>query len=114
CFKKPAPGVMPAGYTTGPGAEAPGMGAHWSDRSSPEFRGQPFTSTFIYCGYGGRVIAYEPMITRALLESQPTLTQSIKQPTVYLKSGYYPTSYTINYNPIRKEVTIALEELTPR
>jgi hypothetical protein len=114
CFKKPAPGVMPAGYATGPGSESPGMGAHWADVSSPEFHGQPFTSTFIYCGYDGKVIAYEPMITRALLASRHTLTQPIKQPTVYLKRGFYPTSYTVQYDPIRKEVTIALEGLTPR
>jgi hypothetical protein len=114
CFKKLAPGVIPAGYATGPGSEEPGMGSHWADVSSPEFHGQPFTSTFIYCCYDGKVIAEEPMISRAFLESRLTLTQPIKLPTVYPKSGYYPTRYTVKYDPDRKEVTLELEGLTQR
>jgi hypothetical protein len=114
CFNKPAPGVMPAGYATAPGAAAPGMGAHWFEASAPEFHGQPFTSTFIYCCYDGKVIAYEPMITRALLESRQNQTWPIKQPAVFLRRGYYPTRYTVAYDPVRKEVTVALEGLTQR
>jgi hypothetical protein len=114
CFKKPAPGVMPAGYATGPGSEEPGMGAHWADTSAPEFHGQPFTTAFIYCGYDGKVIAFEPMITSAVLKSRPALTQPIKLPTVYPKRGCYPTRYTVEYDPARHEVTIELGGLTQR
>ncbi|HLV81593.1 MAG TPA: DUF5602 domain-containing protein [Chthonomonadaceae bacterium] len=114
CFKKPAAGVLPAGYITGPGTEEPGMGSHWADPTSPEFHGQPFTSTFIYCYYNGSVIAYEPMITRAFLESHPNVTQPIKLPAVTPKRGYYPSGYTVKYDPVRKEVVIELEGLTQR
>src|SRR5262249_42722275 len=108
CFKKPAPGVMPAGYATGPGSEAPGMGAHWADTSAPEFHGQPFTTTFIYCGYDGKATPFEPMITSAVLKSRPALTQPIKLPTLYPRRGCYPTRYTVEYDPARNEVTIEL------
>jgi hypothetical protein len=60
----PAAGYTPPTYVPGPGG-VPQMGAHWIDFTTPELNGQPFTQTFLYGSYNGKVIFYEPMITKA-------------------------------------------------
>ena len=111
--KKPLPAEFVApGYLYAPGAEVPEMGAHWVDSASPEFHGQPFTKTFIYGSYNGKPNFWEPMITKAYLETQPNVTETIKLPSAYPKDAYYPTSYSVKYDPARKEYTIALEGLS--
>ncbi|RYY10158.1 MAG: hypothetical protein EOO04_37320, partial [Chitinophagaceae bacterium] len=57
----PAPEYLPANYFNA-GGGVPKMGAHWVDPTSPEFSGKPFTQTFIYGSYNGKVNFYEPMI----------------------------------------------------
>ena len=99
------------GYIFAPGGEEPMMGAHWVDTASPEFNGKPFTTTFIYGSYEGRLNFWEPMITKAYLETRPDVTVPIKQPAAYPKSAYYPTSYSIRYHADRREYTVALEDL---
>ncbi len=44
-----------------------------------------------------------------VLQGQTSVTTPIKQPSVFQKSGYYPTQYSIRYDPIAKEYTVALE-----
>jgi hypothetical protein len=56
------------------------MGAHWADLLSPEFSGSPFTKTFILGTYDGKVIFWEPMITRAYLLTQPDEFVTVRQP----------------------------------
>lgn len=114
CRKVPVEGHVPDGYILPPDTEEPGMGAHWVDPISHEFHGQAFTSTFLYGTYDGAVIFYEPMITKAYLESKPDTTMHIKVPSAYARAGYYPTSYTVRYDPQRKEYVVALEGLTLR
>jgi len=112
CQKVPVSGSLPDGYVYAVGAEEPGMGGHWADPSSHEFHGQPFTSTFIYGTHDGRIIFWEPMITKALLEQRMDNTIPISQPTVYSQPGYYPTSYSITFDEKRREYTVSFDGLT--
>ncbi len=96
--KVPAVAYLPAGYVRNPGG-VPAMGAHWSDVSSPELHGQPFTETFVYGTYNGHVTFWEPMVALSYLRTNPTLEQDIKQPTQYETPGYYPTHFSILAKP---------------
>ncbi|GAA4454167.1 DUF5602 domain-containing protein [Nibrella saemangeumensis] len=114
CRQSPGAGAVPEGYIFAPESEEPGMGGHWADPGSHEFHGKDFTSTFIFGSYNGKVIFWEPMITKAYLETKPNVTMPLKLPAQYAKDGYYPTSYSIRYDAKRREYTIALEEMKLR
>ena len=86
----PAPAYFPANYFNA-GGGVPQMGAHWVDLTSPELNGQPFTQTFIYGSYDGKVTFYEPMITLDFLKNSSNFERNIPQPAKVQKSGYYPT-----------------------
>jgi len=109
--KTPAPEYMPQGYILPKGTEVPRMGAHAIDPSSPEFNKQPFTKTFIYGFYNGQMAFLEPMMTKAFLETKPNTTDRIKLPRTYAKNGYYPTAYSVRYDPTQREFEISLENL---
>lgn len=106
----PAPAYLPADYVMLPG-RIPAMGTHFIDVTSPELHGSPFTKTFIYGGYQGEVIFYEPMITLDYIASKPQATIPIKQPAAFQKEGYYPQSYRVEYDAKRKEHRIYLADL---
>ena len=115
----PSAAFVPTGYVSPPAPIAasavPQMGVHWTDVTSSEFNGQPFTSTFIYGSWDGQFIFLEPMITKAYLESHPAnATRSIPQPAQWTKSGSYPTTYSVNYDATAKEFRITLGGLTKR
>jgi hypothetical protein len=113
--RKPVPAAFaPAGYVYAPGTEVPMMGGHWVDPKAPELNGQPFTKTFLYGSYNGKMIHFEPMITRAYLETKPDFSTEIQVPASYLKGAYYPTRYSIRHDAVRREYTIALEGMTWR
>ncbi|MDX5482919.1 MAG: DUF5602 domain-containing protein [Hymenobacteraceae bacterium] len=107
----PAPAYLPADYIMTPG-RIPAMGTHFVDATSPELHGHPFVQTFIYGGYQGEVIFYEPMITLDYIASKPQATIPIKQPAAFQKEGYYPQSYRVEYDAKRKEHRIYLADLT--
>jgi hypothetical protein len=112
---KPAPaGVMPATYIMPPGTEEKYMGAHWVTLASPEFNGKPFSHTFIYGSYDGKLAFIEPMFTVAYLKTQPKLIADIPQPAVYPQGKYFPTKYRISFDKARQEYTVALEGLVKR
>ena len=90
----PAPAYFPATYFN-PGGGVPKMGAHWVDVTSGEFAGQPFTQTFIYGGYDGKVIFYEPMITLDFLKNSSNFERTIPQSARVQKTGWYPTKMRI-------------------
>ncbi|HEX8745885.1 MAG TPA: DUF5602 domain-containing protein [Pyrinomonadaceae bacterium] len=114
CYKKPGDEYVPAGYILPPDTAVPRMGAHWIDPSSSELKGQPFTRTFLYGNYDGKLIFFEPMIARSFFETKTNITEKIKLPQRYAKPGYYPTSYSVRYDAVRKEYTVALEGMTLR
>ena len=53
-------------------AVVPAMGNNLIDVSGAEFQGEPFTRSWIYGVYGGRVIFYEEMVTLAFLQAGQT------------------------------------------
>lgn len=91
----PGAEYVPANYIA-PGPGLPRMGKHWIDVTSPELGGQvPFTQTFIYGSYDGKVVFYEPMITLDFLKASNNYERAIPQPAKYKDAGYYPTKMKI-------------------
>ncbi len=105
---------IPAGYFT-PGGLVPLMGEHWLDFNAAELNGGDFTKTFIYGSYDQEFIFYEPMITLAYLQQKGNEKMAIPQPEAFQRTGlYYPTTYSINYDAVKKEYLITLENLVLR
>lgn len=92
------------------------MGNHLIDSRTPELGNPPgpFTHTWIYGAFDGRITFYEPMITLAFLESRENVCVPIRQPQAWQQAGYYPTEYCIRYLPERKEHTVSLEKFVRR
>lgn len=90
----PAPAYMPANYVAIPGG-VPQMGAHWVDVTSPELNGAQFTQTFLMGSFDGKVTFYEPMITKAFLDANPSFERPCGVPAKFQKTGYYPTKMRI-------------------
>mgnify|MGYP000951873477 CR=1 FL=1 len=90
----PANEYVPATYIA-PVPGVPLMGNHWIDATSPELNGQTFTETFLYGSYNGKMIFYEPMITKAFLQSTSNYERDIPQPAKFQQDGYYPTKMRI-------------------
>ena len=112
--KQPPAEYVAPDYLQVPDGYWPQMGMHWVDRTTPELHGQKFTYTFLYGFFDGRMIFEEPMITLAFLRSNAAVTRPVKVPAAYPEPGYYPTRYTVGYDPYRRQHTIALEGLTLR
>lgn len=95
-FKEwPTADYFPPAYIN-PGGGVPQMGAHWLDVTSPELSGgAPFTQTFIYGSYAGKVTFYEPMITLEFLKASNNFSRPIPQPAKVQKTGWYPTEMKI-------------------
>ncbi|MCB0195487.1 MAG: DUF5602 domain-containing protein [Anaerolineae bacterium] len=89
--------MMPTDYNMVP-AVVPFMGNHLMDFSAPELNGEPFTYTWLYGAYNGEIIFFEPMITKAFLESHPNMCESLKTPEAMPEAGWYPTQYCIKYD----------------
>lgn len=108
----PAAPFVPAGYVAPPtpiaASAIPQMGVHWTDVKSPEFNGQPFTTTYIFGSWDGQYIFQEPMISKAYLDSHPNATFAIPQPAQFARPGSYPTSYSVVYDASAKEFRITL------
>jgi hypothetical protein len=103
---------MPSFYAPEPGG-IPKMGKHWVDITSPELnpaKPTPFTSTFIYGSFNGKVIFHEPMITRAFLLSKPDTVMNIRQPARFAKPGHYPTKYQVKFDAGKKQWRIILRD----
>lgn len=103
-----APEFAPPGHID-VGAAMGMMGNHLIDLSSPEFNGSPFTHTWIWGVYGGRVTYFEPMIAVAYLKTEPRGCFTYRMPQRLPEAGDYPTRYCIEYNVGRKEYTVSLD-----
>jgi hypothetical protein len=99
---------MPQNYMAIPGG-VPQMGAHWVDVTSPELNGQLFTQTFLMGSYDGKVIFYEPMITKAFILAHDSFEREVPKPAKVQKSGYYPTKMRLE-RAADGSVSIILEE----
>jgi hypothetical protein len=90
----------------------PRMGVHWFDTLGEETHQQPFTKNLIWGFYRGHMTFIEPMVTLDYLRTNPDFSVDIKPPDMFERSGFYPRRYHVRYNPVRKEYTVALEQLT--
>lgn len=113
CLMQPDSDELPPFYVPTPEG-VPQMGWHWVDPRSPEYNGQTFTSTFIYGYYNAKMIFIEPMVTREFLLTQPKFEQSIPSPLVFPMEGYYPQSYSVEYNADSCTYLIVLKDLVYR
>lgn len=91
------------------GAVAPKMGNHLIDPASGEFNHQPFTRTFLYGSYDGKITFYEPMLSLEYLQSRPNEYLDLKLPAAYAQTGYYPTRYSVRYDAGSNVYRISLE-----
>ena len=93
----PPPVLWPTGFVPTDGGEAQ-MGKHWiSPSGSPEICcGQPFTHTMIHGSYDSKFIFIEPMITRAFLVGNTTVSKSFSPLKQFIvPNTYYPSTYNI-------------------
>lgn len=116
--RQPEASFLPARHVLAPAA-VPRMGNHWIDATAPELNGQPFSTTFIYGTWDGKLTFLEPMITKAYIESVRDLSEqmvqkAIPQPMAVQRSGYYPTSYSVQYDATEKTYAFVLDGLTLR
>jgi hypothetical protein len=93
---------------------APAMGNHLIDLSGREFQGEPFTRSWIYGVYGGRVTFYEEMVSLAYLLSRPDACAPIKSPPAVAAGGYYPTQRCVRYDAGANAYVVAMEEFVYR
>ena len=93
---RPVPAsYLPKGYID-VGAVVPRMGNHLLDSESPELKDSlPFSRTFIYGAYDGKLIFWEPMITLDYLQKKSGSCLEIRQPEGFRQTGYYPTQYCV-------------------
>jgi hypothetical protein len=111
-----AANYMPSSYTSGM-FSVPQMGVHWEDRSEPQHHEGDFTRTFVYGAYHNEVTFYEPMVAVSYLEQlapDSKVKMEVAQPAKVQSTGYHPRSYTIGYDAILGEYTIALTDLRYR
>lgn len=102
----PAPSYMPATYVPIAGG-VPQMGAHWIDVTTPEINGAPFTQTFLLGSYSGKVLFYEPMITKAFLDTTTSFQRSFGVPAKFQQSAWFPTSMRVE--KIKGSISVILE-----
>ena len=109
---QPPANFLPAGYVMDTGMER--MGMHWRDPAAPELSGQPFTSTYLYGSYDGKITFVEPMIAKSYLDSKPPLVKrAVKLPQLGSKTGYQATAYSIVFDETKHEYRIALVDFVP-
>jgi hypothetical protein len=90
-------------------AVVPAMGNHLIDLTGPEFNKQPFTRSWIFGVYDGKVIFYEEMVTRAHLLSKPNACAPIKSPKAVDTRGFYPTLSCIRHDAATGDYTVSME-----
>lgn len=95
-------------------AVAPAMGNHLIDLTSPEFKGQRFTRTWVFGVYDGRITFYEEMLTRDYLLTRPNKCYPIKTPAAVEQTGYYPTASCVRYDAGRDAYEVSMEEFVLR
>ena len=110
----PAPEVIPERYIMPAPLAFARMGVHWVDTTSVELTGKPFTATFIYGSWDGKVIFAEPMLTKAFLEAKPDFSAELPAPRREQTAGSYPRGYRVRWDAAAREYPVTLTGLTPR
>ncbi len=111
-YLEPAPVYVAPDYELLEDSGVPQMGAHWVDKTSPEFNDGEFTHTYIYGYYNAQMIFIEPMITLDFLRSvDERVDIPIKLPEAFQRSGYYPSRYYIERDMLTDEVRIIFTDI---
>lgn len=113
CMQAIAAPLIPDNFIPTP-AGVPMMGWHWVDVTSPEFNGQPFSSTFIYGYYKGKTAFLEPMVALSFLQTKPNTTYPVKQQPAVSEDGYYPQKYRVYYDATSDTYNVAYIDLKYR
>jgi hypothetical protein len=108
CYRLPPASAIPPGYILPPGTQHRRMGVHWVDANANEFKGQPFTASFLLGSYDHQINFLEPMIARAFLASRPDVTKDVPQPAAFARAGWYPSTWTVRWDGQRGEYLVAL------
>ncbi len=95
-------------------AVVPAMGNHLIDLGGPEFQGEPFTRSWIYGAYGGRVTFYEEMVALAFLQSRPDVCSAIKSLPAVAVGGFYPTERCVRYDAGANAYVVSMERFVYR
>ena len=95
-------------------AVVPAMGNHLIDLTGPEFNKQPFTRSWIFGVYDGKVIFYEEMVTLSHMRNKPNACAPIKSPKAVAVRGYYPTVSCVRNDPASGENTVSMEQFVLR
>lgn len=95
-------------------AAAPAMGNHLVDPTAPEFNGDPFTRSWIFGAYDGKITFWEEMLSVDYLKSKPEKCVPIKLPEAVAKSGYYPTTVCTRHDAENAGITVSVEEFKYR
>lgn len=108
---QPPADQVPAGYIVAPLPAVPEMGVHWVDPQAPELNGKPFTHTFIFGSWDGRITFYEPMVSLAFLQTRPETTAQVPMAERHDQESYYPTEYRVTYDAGTHEYRVGLAGL---
>jgi hypothetical protein len=92
----------------------PAMGNHLIDLTGPEFNGEPFTRSWIFGVYDGRVTFYEEMVALAYLRGRPDVCSPIKSPPAVSRAGFYPTVSCLRHDAQTGETTVSMEKFMHR
>ena len=95
-------------------AVVPAMGNHLIDLTGPEFNRQPFTRSWIYGVYDGKVIFYEEMVSRAYMLGTQKGCAPIKSPRAVAVSVFYPSVSCVRRDAKTGEVTVSMEQFVHR
>jgi hypothetical protein len=109
--RRPAAAAIPERYIMPAPLAFARMGVHWVDTTSVELNGKPFSATFIYGSWDGKVIFAEPMLTKAFLESKPQFRAELPMPASGRDAGYYPGAYSVRWDEGARELRIAISDL---
>lgn len=112
--RAPAAELIPRNYIMPAPLAFARMGVHWVDTTSLELKGKPFTATFIYGSWDGKVIFAEPMITKEYLATKPQFSAALPAPPSGRGAGYYPQGYRVRWDAAAREYHITLTGLARR
>lgn len=112
--RPPSPEYVPEGYVPSPQAPASRFGMRWLDAAGPQTQDHVFTTGFAYGSWDGRIVFAEVMATLKYLQGRPDLSAPLAAARSYDPPGYYPSSYSVNYDSRRKRYRIALQDFVLR
>ena len=119
-MKLPDEKFVPEGFGAIPNtppeeAVVPGMGQHLVDMTVRLVPGKyKFTEVIINGSWDGKYAFVEPMVTLDYLLSKPNVTNDLKLPQEYQKTGLYPTKYSITSDAASDTYMISLSGLVER